>query len=164
MILYLAIPFGLWIIIKTMLEIKKGKAAQQWKTTQGLVTHAGIMGLRSTTKGISSTSQYSYFQYEYTVDGEKILGARIFFGDFLLTMLQIRKPKMQAVLEYTPEQTVTVYYNPDKPAESVLRTGVHKAVYWGYAVGVGIIVAAFIYAFVSGAQEAELYSNSFFMI
>ncbi len=160
MILYLTIPLGLFILIKTFLEIKKGKASQQWKPIEGIVTHAGIMGLKSSSKGTSSTSQHAYFQYEYNIDGEKILGARIFFGDFLLTMLQIRKPAMQAVLEYTPEQTVTVYYNPSKPAESVLQPGVRQVVYWGYAVGVGILVAGFIYAFIAGAQQADLYAVS----
>lgn len=164
MILYIAIPLGLWVIIKTFLEIKKGKASQQWETTQGIVTHAGIMGLRSSNKGISSTSQHAYFQYEYNVNGEKLLGARIFFGDFMLTMLQIRKPAMQATLEYTPEQPVTVHYNPEKPAESVLQTGVRRVVYWGYAVGAGIILAAFIYEFIAGAQAAELYGASLFLM
>jgi hypothetical protein len=160
MILFLTIPLGIFIIIKTYIEIKKGKASQQWNTTEGIVTHAGIMGLKSSNQGASSTSQHAYFQYEYNVGGEKILGARIFYGDFLLTMLQIRKPAMQAVLEYTPGQTVTVHYLPSKPAESVLQTGARQVVYWGYAIGIGIIIAGFVYAFIAGAQQAELYSAS----
>jgi hypothetical protein len=160
MILFLSIALGLFIIIKTFIEIKKGKASQQWNTTEGIVTHAGIMQWRSWYKGSTSTSEIPYFQYIYTLNGEKNFAARIFFGDFFLSMLWVSSPLKQAVQTYTPEQAVTVYYNPDKPAESVLQPGVRQVLYWGYAIGIGVIIAGFIYAFIDGARQAELYTAS----
>ena len=164
MILLFTTTLGLWIIFKTILDTRKGKASQHWQTTQGKVTHAGVMNWRSWYRGFSSSSEISYFQYEYTVEGQKIFGARIFFGDFLLSGLGISKDLKQIIQTYAPEQPVTVYYNPAKPAESVLQPGIRSVVRWGYFIGIGIIIAGFIYAFIVGAQQAELYAASLFFL
>lgn len=160
MILFFANVLGFFILIKTFLEIKKGKASEQWSTTQGVVTHAGIMNWRSSYKWMTTNREIEYFQYHYTVNNEKVFEARIFFGDFFLSMMGVSKPIKQAVLTYTPDQPVTVYYNPDKPTEAVLQPGVRQELYWGYAIGIGVIIAGFVYAFITGAQEAAYYTIS----
>ncbi|MCQ3937082.1 MAG: hypothetical protein DPW18_08560 [Chloroflexi bacterium] len=147
MILLIAVPLGLFIIAKTLFEINNGNASRKWSTTQGVVTHSGEFTTHRVSDGIMRKSTSSFFQYEYTVNGEKQIGTRIFFGDFFLSMIGINAGKKYAA-GYEIGQTVTVYYKPSKPADSVLLPGVKNLVYAGFAAGMGVIAAGFLLLYI----------------
>ncbi|KAA0258296.1 MAG: DUF3592 domain-containing protein [Chloroflexi bacterium] len=141
MILLIAVPLGLFIIAKTLFEINNGNASRKWSTTQGVVTHSGEFTTHRVSDGIMRKSTSSFFQYEYTVNGEKQIGTRIFFGDTFISLFSFLAAK-GAIEKYKEGQTVTVYYNPSNPQNSVLEPGAKWQAFAALVLGVVLVIVA----------------------
>jgi hypothetical protein len=99
------ILLGLWVRLKV-----RADASESWSSTMGRVTIC-LAGPR-----------YPCVEYEYMVNGQPFYGKRIWFGEARALL-----PSASAgVAERYPwGGEVMVYYNPDKPKDSVLERRVY---------------------------------------
>jgi hypothetical protein len=134
---------GVVVVLTTLFDLYRALACRSWSTTQGVITMASaeIISAYQQTRKLHSTKNQTLFYYDYTVNGEKYLGARIFFGDTFLSLFSFAAAK-SAITKYKEGQTVTVYYNPNNPANSVLEPGVKWQALAALVLGVLLIVIA----------------------
>ena len=76
--------------------------------------------------------------YRYRVDGEEYEGSRI---DLTTQRMYFTQSGANAVLEpYRPDGAVVVYYNPDRPADSLLKPGVSMATWMITALVIVLLI------------------------
>ncbi len=111
---------GVFLIIRTRKSKEKAEASQNWPSTLGQVTQARIR--RDMDMDEDGPSRYTYVpvvEYTYEVGGQSYTSRAVRFG-FNPTFNN--EAKAQAALApYPVGGQVTVYYNPDNPAEAVLE-------------------------------------------
>lgn len=92
-------------------------ASQTWPSTTGTVVKS-----RVEVSGGEHTSVSPRVVYEYEVRGTKYQSDRIKAGDSLMRVQTGGSRTAYDTVDRYPEgKTVTVYYNPDNPAESALE-------------------------------------------
>jgi len=115
------IVLGTASLIMGILEIMKANSARKgWHTVSGAVVESKVVAQRhhDIKENRTSTSYEPVVNYTYPVDGSTLQGNRIGFG-----FGTYNKAKAdQIVARYKPGSQVTVYYDPQKPANAVLET------------------------------------------
>jgi hypothetical protein len=96
--------FGYGLYLRSKL-----RSCQRWPQVTGTVTQSGL----DTDDGYRTS-----VIYEYTVNGAGYSGSRVQFGT---PTTYIRKSSAEAAISHYPANShVTVYYDPQNPAEAVL--------------------------------------------
>lgn len=96
--------------------------AQDWAATTGRVTLSTLEARRGS-KG--STVYYPVIQYQYRVHAMDYESRKIMPG------MEWGGSGAQAIVaKYPADSTVTVYYNPENPAEALLERDVPKYTIW----------------------------------
>jgi len=121
----LFVPFGLWLIFAGGISIYLFYRLTRiffWKKTTGKI-------IKSHLKKDNSTLSYDTYlpdvEYEYTVKGKKFTGNKIFISDF-----ESDRETIQQLINKFPEgSTVTVFYNPFNPSESILLRSYHSGMF-----------------------------------
>jgi hypothetical protein len=104
---------GSGLLIYGLHQRRKLLASQSWPQTTGTVTKADIAVERDT----ESTSYSVAVLYDYEVNGVRHTGKRIAFD----RRTYARKKRAEAELgRYPPNSSVTVYFDPERPANAVL--------------------------------------------
>lgn len=134
---------GMVVIVITLFDLYRAFACRLWNTTQGVITKASaeIVSAYAQTRKLFSTKNQTSFYYDYTVNGEKLLGSRIFFGDTFLSLFSFIAAK-GAIERYKEGQQVTVYYSPSNPQNSVLEPGVKWQAFAALVLGVVLVFIA----------------------
>jgi len=101
---------------------RKSKDTGNWEVVKGTVCDSKLDEYVSD----SGTSYKAIVRYSYIVNGKEYMSGRIFFGDIIREGFSFKSKGLLNI--YPGGTTVEVYYNPLKPAESVLRKGVHPNV------------------------------------
>jgi hypothetical protein len=113
-------PFALigWFIYKRAQQAKEANlASQNW-----LMTNGKVIKSRVEVSGGNYTSVTPRVIYEYEVGGQTYRGERIRAGDkFLHIQTSGSRTAYDTVDRYAEGTTVTVFYNPQNPAEAVLE-------------------------------------------
>jgi hypothetical protein len=117
--LYLILSLvGLITIVSAIRSKRQADASQSWQATRGTVIESRIEKHTSTDgDGEESTSYTPVVLYKYTILEKEYTGDRINFG----AKNTNRNPATQTVTRYKVGAQVMVYYNPDKPGQSVLE-------------------------------------------
>jgi flagellar basal body-associated protein FliL len=119
-----AIPFVIVALVLLFIVYRgwrKARISQSWPTTSGRVLGAGVEPRRShSSEGGYSTSYYPVVLYEYSVMGRTFQSNRLTVGGEVGYGFPAWAQRV--VAGYTPGAMVTVYYNPENPAEAVLQT------------------------------------------
>jgi hypothetical protein len=89
------------------------QAAQNWRSTSGTI-------LMSSVQTVHGGNSYPVIVYQYEVNGQRYQSQTIKAGEQYLN-IRIAGQAQETVSRYPIGATVTVYYNPDNPAESVLE-------------------------------------------
>ena len=92
-------------------------ASKSWDSTVGKVLMSQIEMRRVTGSHGAHNSPYPVVVYEYEVMGRRFQGTRISFGTEVGGSLAAPR----TLQKYPAGSTVTVYYNPQNPAEAVLE-------------------------------------------
>lgn len=134
---------GIVVIVVTLFDLYRAFACRSWSATQGVITLASaeIVSAYAQTRKLFSTKNQIDFYYDYTVNGEKHLGSRIFFGDTFISLFSFLAAK-GAIEKYKEGQAVTVYYNPSNPQNSVLEPGAKWQAFAALALGVVLVMVA----------------------
>lgn len=106
-------------------RLRKARRSRHWPVVRGRLEQAGLRqvfynGREADGSADMASALVVDFRYRYEVDGTVYQGSRVTFSD------HVSKPagslrKLQA--KFQVGQTVSVYYNPDDPSDSVLLPG-----------------------------------------
>ena len=122
MITAFGILFGLslgaiasWIVFRSR---RRSRAARAWPSTDGRIVESRVEA--RTLPGDRPNTRFTpRIAYEYSVNGRAYRSERVSFGE---TFWSLAPQTAQAsVSRYPPGAPVAVYYDPVRPAESVLE-------------------------------------------
>jgi hypothetical protein len=117
----LFILFGFITITFYNANIEKGKESEAWYEAIGTITSSYLKTDISYDPDDYPITTYSpNIEYLYNVDGVNYTGIRVTYKIVSTTDLQWAEGKVN---EYFVGKTVSVYYNPNNPSESVLEKG-----------------------------------------
>jgi hypothetical protein len=131
--------------------LDNAKASEDWPQTQGEVIESEL----EESRGDNGTMYSAHVVYRFALDGGDFESNRIWFGGDYST--SNRSEMFEVVKKYPVGQTVTVYYSPDTPSESVLMPGAYASSYVLFAIvmvflGVGgSLLLGFVFLFVRSA-------------
>lgn len=91
------------------------QASQSWPSTSGRVIKS-----RVEVRGGDHTSVDSRVIYEYNISGQVYQGQQIRAGDSFFSV-HTSQDAYRTIDQYPEGASVTVYYNPDNPAEAALE-------------------------------------------
>ena len=141
---------GFAILCITVFAISNSVSAKEWSIIMGKVIKSDIY--KSQFGGESNAGYRPDIAFEYTVNGEKYISDRLYYGVKIMSSFNwIRSRKL--IEKYPVNKEVKVYFNPNKPSESVVEPGIH------FDLGV-IFILAILFVIVGFL----LYINSDFVI
>jgi|SRR3954447_6492053 Protein of unknown function (DUF3592) len=120
---------GLFGTVTAWLDCRKGIRSSSWPAVPGKIIHSHTKKVKvgGSSVGQSNAPKLTTYRpqiiYSYEVSGVRLAGRRIQFASEPHT--RMRSKVEDSVSEYPAGSTVTVYYDPAKPAESVLKPGVN---------------------------------------
>lgn len=110
----------LFIYFRSLLKVR---ASQTWPTAPGTVLQSWVRESRSTdSDGGDSYSYHPEVHYQYQVMGTEYQGSKIAFGP----KVGGRSRAEKTIEKYPAGANVTVYYQPDNPANAVLERSISK--------------------------------------
>ncbi len=111
------IAVGVLFMYRAVSGRLKSKKAQQWPTVTGRVLSSEVVEdrLRSAT-GKATIAFIPDISYEYIVNGQSHTGNAVIFGQTVYDYISASRICEKFAVDTEPK----VYYNPDKPDESVL--------------------------------------------
>lgn len=95
------------------------KASMDWPSVDGLVTHSNLEARVGRTRASKKAEHRIEIYYEYVVDDEVFRNDVVRFDQGNLST----SAKERLVSAYPEGRRVDVFYNPDKPKQSVLVPG-----------------------------------------
>lgn len=109
---------GLFIFVAALRKFKQAETSQCWSGTQGRVIESRLETHTSLdSDDIESRVYRAIVVYAYSVMGHNFTGNRVAFG-----VRSLSRYAASTVLERYPlDRQITVYYNPDKPGQAVLK-------------------------------------------
>lgn len=145
-----AIMVGFGVFYWKVDDFKQAYASSSWPTVQGRIIHSEMVRIRRPGETVSDAD----ITYSYMVNGRQYSGYLVSIPEY-----QGDARSMSKIVKRYPEgNTVTVYYDPDNPANAVLEPGLNMVLlaFGGFLVlltTVGILV-------VSGSLRQLLGSRS----
>lgn len=130
----LFILVGASVLFLGLRGLVRAKASVDWPNTQGEIVESSVDRRRSSGNDGSSTTYHAEILYEFSVDGTLFNGSRVAYGDYGSSNPSHAR---RIVNNYPKGKSVTVYYMPGNPEESLLEPGV-KAKAW-FVPGFGLI-------------------------
>ncbi len=124
-LLVLALGLGaIWLLWLGFGQALSAQATKSWPSKTGTVVSAGF----ETSGSGQNYSRTAFVQYRYSVDGVTFTNDRIAFGpkpNFKVdgTRSSARLDVIKVLATQSGGSDVTVYFDPDDPAESVLVSG-----------------------------------------
>ena len=120
--------------------VTQAKASLEWPQVSGVITSSTVQSRRDD----DGTSYSSEVTYDYTVDGEKMSGETVYFGDYVSS--SSRSTASKTVRKYPVGKEIQVYYSPESPDECVIEPGTTWSSYFVLILGsifgvVGLLVA-----------------------
>ncbi len=106
-------------------KIRKAYASRNWAKVPGDLVSADLRivvyeGREPDGGADMASALVPDFKYTYTVNGKRYQGTRVTFSDGVSKFPSVLR-KLQE--EYKGKNQIIVYYNPENPAESVLKPG-----------------------------------------
>lgn len=106
--------------------VYRAKKNKQWNTTNGKILVSELSGFTWDTDN-TGQSYTVKIKYQYIVDGEKYISKKVYYGDWIAISFSSYMQTM--VAQYKVGGGCTVYYNPQNPRKSVLKSGVALPIY-----------------------------------
>ena len=129
---------GIVLIIVYFRNKSKSKASQSWPSVAGQIVERKVKVSTSTDEdGFTSTSYLPQVTYTYTVNGTVYESHRVAFGS--APSYNSNQKAEEFLTPYVEGAGVTVFYNPEKPGESVLNQTM-RSMTAGLVVGIIFMV------------------------
>ncbi len=124
---------GVYLIIHSQRSKQKAAMSQTWPMVKGIVTETNI-----TAQEHDEVVRYMpLVRYTYEVDGKIYESRQITFGSGV--EFSSRQKAADYLAEYPLDAEVSVYYDPEKPSEAVLKQVAHKTTV-GLVIGIVLVV------------------------
>ena len=139
------VGIGLFMLIRGFIQFRTMKASQGWPTVAGQVVHASVdVSVSTDSDGMRSRRYTPHVVYSYAVLGQQYTNDKVAIGSKWNYASQARAASK---LRYQSGDQVTVCYNPEDPAQSVLEPGAMGGVWGTLLIGiVFIIIGGFVIA------------------
>jgi|GEM_PF-3895251 len=132
-----ALLIGLALFAYTGYSAYKSVAAQSWSRTSGTITESRTKRTRSRSYSRSRSRSRSrtsaVIRYKYRVGGKSYEKNRLSFGGFNYFSVNFGKDFKtgfyKSLEKYPKGKSVVVYYNPNRPGDSVLETHLQPGFY-----------------------------------
>lgn len=108
---------GYYLYKRNQQSMTQRQSAQNWSSTSGTVLMSSVQLSRSSTGG---SSIYPVIVYQYEVNGKTYQSQSIRAGDKYLKV-NVSWQAQETVDKYPIGKQVTVYYDPNNPAECALE-------------------------------------------
>jgi len=136
---------GCGVMFAGVRAIAKGRRMARWPSTAGTISRSYVVERRERDQDVGVQRIFSAeIEFDYAVNGVEYRGKTASLVRLGSTM---RRFAEGAVKQYPVGRSVTVYYDPERPADSVIRRD--DAAGWGWLfviVGAAIFAGAAIYA------------------
>lgn len=110
---------GILMIISAMRSKRKAEASRSWSGIQGSITKSWVEKVVTTdADGIDFTSYKPRINYQYSIGGQSYSGDRLTFG--AVKNYNRRQQAEQVLAAYPENGAVTIYYDPQDPAQATL--------------------------------------------
>ena len=113
---------GGYLLIRGLLNYQLGYAANGWPTTNGTITASSV---NEDDRG-DETTYHAAVQYAYSVHAEDFTNDKIYAG---YAGSSNRATALAIAKKYEVGKSISVLYNPDSPANSVLEPGIGVSTY-----------------------------------
>ena len=142
-----AVFFGLLSIGYSAYSYHRATQSRSWPRAEGTVTQASVKHAQTTHDPGEPNSRQEWYlpdiQYTYSVRGRSYSGSRILIGE--ITAMP-HEAVLQLIRSYRDGMKVRVYYDPARPAFSVLETRTDNMTIVLYAAIGAALLAAVVYA------------------
>lgn len=137
--------FCIYMLRHALINHRSAKASNDWPSVTGALTELQLWGKRRINGDMVDSENLSV-QYQYEVNGKKFAGRRVAF-------YTLHYPETVDFAKHYPQGSrVSVFYNPQNPAESVIVPGLHpqkpNSEIWLAGVGVVVLVVTVIGVFI----------------
>ncbi|HEY1076707.1 MAG TPA: DUF3592 domain-containing protein [Fontimonas sp.] len=143
------------VVAAAIVKLREVRRASAWPQTIGrIVSSERIVARRKRSGEAQRTAHRPALRYEYQAGGRRYTGSRISIGE-----IADNDPRLDEILtRYAVGNRVTVYYQPDRPANSVLERDppVALPVLWGVvgAIFAGLVGLAGLFLFAEPIADA----------
>ncbi len=155
----LILTLGTGAFVIGIQEFIAAKSSGNWPSVNGIIFHSEVKVTRESgsRSGATSRTTYSYqpvVNYQYLVNDKQLTGETIRYG------LVTNRPRAEeTVAKYPLKAKVIVYYNPDKPEQSVLEPGysgglLFMPVMGLVVIGCGLLSVYLIWTYGSSIAES----------
>jgi hypothetical protein len=108
------------ILLLSLIEGAQAMSSREWASTTGMIVRGHVASQRDEEDNKQTRIVYRpVVSYTYFVKGEQYVSDRIHFGP--PRRLKDRAAGEKELAAYPEGATVTVYYNPEKPSDAVLK-------------------------------------------
>lgn len=143
---------GIILLFFAIRTRQKSSTSMAWPATVGRIITATVRQNSSTDEDGHVDFTYSpVVEYDYSVNNQAFKGRRIHYG---ITPSQSKAAAQKEADRFTPGMQVTVYYNPEKPAEAVLEKKVVKSSV-GLILGIVFMALTLCTCLISGIMVAR---------
>ena len=118
------IGIGIVMVWLAARDLRLADASRSWSVTDGTIIRTRV---RANDRGEQSESYAPELAYSYTVMGTSYEGSRVGIG---ASAGYSQRSQAEAYLErYPVGHPVTVFYDPNRPAQSALEVGTRRGAY-----------------------------------
>ena len=126
---------------------QKGDETRWWPSVPGkIITSMSVAKAPEGGRGLSASRDYAYYprwEYEYTVEGERLTASRIQHGQGVRGYKRREAADRAATARFPVGSRVTVYFDPENPKDATLNRG-------GSRTGVFALVGTGLFSIVLG--------------
>jgi hypothetical protein len=142
-LLFFAILYDTYLFTSSAINFRKGRQSMKWPSTQAFIRKSFVeKSTYRTREGGSQTAYWPNLQYRYIVNEREYWGDRINFGISYTLSISTGEAKAQEVCSrYLVDSYYQVFYNPERPNESVLEPGSTEA---AYGLAISLLIALII--------------------
>ncbi len=137
---FLFLPFGFWVTVIGLITaylLFRLIRIFFYKKTEGVIVRSEVKKVENQ---ISYDAYYPLVEYEYQVDGKTYRSNKIF-----LTNLESDYNTIKKIVDKFPVgKKITIYYNPFKPEDSLLKRNYHTGMFIQTLVFFGML-SVFLY-------------------
>jgi len=134
---------GVVLSIVLSISINRGKKSAAWPSVRATVISAEIEEKHEYDEDGEHVYFYPRIKYDYQVEDQNYMGSKY----KLLDSSMSKRKVYELISHFIEGDIITAYYNPEKPEESVLITGVQKYLYIFLVIGIGLSVFSLVKQF-----------------
>ena len=140
------IAIGAGVIYYARSIAAKASRSLSWPTTEGVISHSAMLFRTEQTSNSNNAAMYKAdVAYRFKVNGRDYSSSQISLMDYSSTAARAG----DIVARYPDGASVTVYYNPADPSDSVLEPGATRGISLLALIGGVFAVAGVFFLFMS---------------